>query len=132
MDFGSMVAGGIIGLAVAIAKDYFGDKRKEKEKEKQFRREKLEKAFMILNDYQNKIISPELISLNEGEYNSLELIMIIKFYFPNLEVFFDEYILMASEFSLKLKLDKESDGIKNVYKKYGEMCKLLIEESKKI
>jgi len=106
--------------------------KKQKEKEKQFKREKLEKAFMILNDYQNKITSLELVSLSDGEYNSSELTMIIKFYFPNLEVFFGEYVALSSEFSLKLKFDKETEGIEKIYKKYGEMCKLLVEESKKI
>ncbi len=132
MDIGSMFAGGVIGLVVALAKDWFLENKKQKEKEKQFKREKLEKAFMILNDYQNKITSLELVGLSDGKYDSLELTMIIKFYFPNLEIFFGEYVVMTTEFSLKLKLDRETEGIEKIYKKYGEMCKLLVEESKKI
>ena len=127
-----LVVGAIIGFALSLAKDFLMESKKQKEKEKQFKREKLEKAYMLLNDYQNKVTSLELIPLSDGEYNSAELSMIIHFYFKNMKKPFGEYVKNSSEFSLKLKNNHDTEGIEDIFKEYGDIVKLLIEESKKL
>ena len=135
MDFEKLiyvVVGAIIGFTLSLAKDWLMESKKQKEKEKQFKREKLEKAFILLNDYNNKVTSPELKPLSDGEYNPAELSMIIHFYFRNIKEPFGEYVKNSSEFSLKLKIDHDGEGVKDIFKEYGEIVKLLIEESKKL
>ena len=119
MDFGSMLAGGVIGLVVAIVKDYFGDKRKEKEKEKQFKMEKLEKAFMLLTDLDTKVNDSKDRLLSEGEYNSFELTMIIRFYFSNIHDEYMEYLKYSMVHSLQVKKHQiTQDKMKEYYEKY--------------
>jgi len=45
-----LIVGAIIGFFVSLAKDWLMESKKQKEKYKQFKREKLEELYMLLNE----------------------------------------------------------------------------------
>ena len=121
------------GYFLKVIGDYYLEDKKQKEKEKQFRREKLERAFMVLEDFNNKVTSEDVISLREGEYNSNELSMIIRFYFNNIHKEYSNYLDVATRYGIKIKIEKPEDSeSKNYYKEYKEIVNLLVRESKKL
>ena len=126
-----VVVGAIIGFALSLAKDWLMESKKQKEKEKQFKREKLERAFMILEDFNNKVISTDAISLREGEYNSNELNMIIRFYFNNIYKEYSNYLNVAIQCLTNIKEAKlEENELENYFHKYREIVNLLVLEKK--
>jgi len=128
-----ITVGAIIGFALSLAKDWLMESKKQKEKEKQFKREKLERAFMILEDFNNKVTSIEPISLREGEYNSNELNMIIRFYFDDIYKEYSTYLSIAILCLNNVKIRKLGDNeLQNYYKEYKKIVTLLVDESKKI
>jgi len=107
--------------------------KKQKEKEKQFKREKLERAFMILEDLNNKVTSINSISLRDGKYNSNELNMIIRFYFDNIHKEYSKYLNVAMQCLMNIKNQKlEENELQNYFKEYKEIVTLLVHESKKL
>jgi hypothetical protein len=136
MDFEKLiyvVVGAIIGFTLSLAKDWLMESKKQKEKEKQFKREKLERAFMILEDFNNKVTSIEPISLREGEYNSNELNMIIRFYFDDIYKEYSTYLNIAILCLNNVKIKKLGDNeLQNYYKEYKKIVTLLVNENKKI
>jgi len=118
MDVGSMIAGGIIGFIAAIVKDYLADKRKEKEREKQFKREKLETLYEDISNQHHSMIT-DMQSSYKGHLISARL----RFYFPTVFESYREYLNTIGETEIL------SDSTKT---KYHNILDLLTEESRKI
>ena len=51
-----LIVGAIIGFLVSLAKDWLIESKKQKEKEKQFKREKLEELFILLKDEYHDVV----------------------------------------------------------------------------
>lgn len=75
------IIGGIIGFFASIAKDYLIENKKEKDKIKSLKREKLEETFILVSDfYSNSLKSLE----SKENTESAKIGMIIRFYFKDL------------------------------------------------
>ena len=76
-----VIIGGIIGFFASIAKDYLIENKKEKDKIKSLKREKLEETFILVSDfYSNSLKSLE----SKENTESAKIGMIIRFYFKDL------------------------------------------------
>ncbi|MBY0540783.1 MAG: hypothetical protein K2P52_05140 [Campylobacterales bacterium] len=76
-----VIIGGIIGFFASIAKDYLIESKKEKDKIKSLKREKLEETFILVSDfYSNSLKSLE----SKENTESAKIGMIIRFYFKDL------------------------------------------------
>ena len=58
MEIGTLLAGGIIGFISAIGKDLILEKNKNKTKVKDFKRQKLEEIFILMDRVRQEIIKP--------------------------------------------------------------------------
>jgi len=136
MDFEKLiyvVVGAILGFSLSLAKDWFMESKKQKEKEKQFKREKLEKAFMLLTDFDLKIRNLDDILFTEGKYNSFELNMIIRFYFENIGVEYSKYLNIAMKYKDDVKNGNKSENkLQDYNNEYKIMVNLLVKESKEL
>lgn len=76
-----LILGAIIGFIASIAKDYIIESKKEKEKRKNFKREKLEEIFILVSDFYSNCLKPLESKKN---IEATKIGMIIRFYFKDL------------------------------------------------
>ncbi len=127
-----LVVGAVIGFLTSVAKDLIIANKKDKEKKKQFKREKLEELFVILDKFNDSVMKPI------NQFSSLEekakLGMIIRFYFS--DELQDSYktLLSASTEVLKVKLEN-NNHLDMYYQRfmpeYQKLLSKITEESKK-
>lgn len=124
MDILSILVGSIIGFLSSIAKDYFIEEKKKKEKMLEFKRVKLEEIFLLM-DKLNKNASKPLEMQNLLDAAEVKLPMILRFYFPSL----------FNDFQVYLKKFQESNplGDNQEYEKaYQIFMDKVVEESNKL
>lgn len=126
--------GAVIGFLFSVLKDYFLENNKKKTKQKEFKREKLEEVFLLMNKIQNETLKPLQTKKSINE-ESAKLAMIIRFYFPDLKEDFNTFLITFSETSMKTIEVKEINHneqyiIKFLYE-YSEFLKKIVLESKK-
>ncbi len=124
MDILSIVVGSIIGFLSSIAKDYFIEEKKKKEKTLEFKRVKIEEIFLLM-DKLNKNASKPLEMQNLLDGAEVKLPMILRFYFPSL----------FNDFQVYLKKFQESKplGDNQEYEKaYQIFMDKVVEESNKL
>lgn len=126
-----LIIGGIIGFLSAVGKDFLLEKSKNKLKEKEFKRTKLEEIFILTKPFFEDAIKP--IEYRKNPDNA-KLPMIIRFYFNNLQ---EEYDLFLDAYQ-KLQLshfDKEQKDLQESTVKfaiqYQSFMNKVVEESKK-
>ena len=108
------------------------ENKKQKEKEKQFKREKLEEIFSLLDKVNKNAMNP--IQLYDANVDSTKLTMLIRFYFPNIN---DEYQKFVNEYvevgRIKSNGENHVDAYMNVLaKSYRLLCNKIVEESKRL
>lgn len=126
-----LIIGGIIGFLSAVGKDFLLEKSKNKLKEKEFKRTKLEEVFVLTKSFFEEAIKP--IEYRKNNDHS-KLPMIIRFYFNNL---MSDYYLFQNAY-VKLQeshFDQEKNDLRKNTEEFGNQYKLFIdkvvEESKK-
>jgi len=88
-----LLVGGFIGFLSAIGKDYILEEKKNVLRQRDFKREKLEELFVIANKLFTENIKPiHLRSDSTDTLESSKLVMMIRFYFPSLKKYLDDYI----------------------------------------
>jgi len=126
-----LIIGGLIGFLSAVGKDFLLEKSKNKIKEKEFKRTKLEEVFVLTKSFFEDSIKP--IEYRKNNDHS-KLPMIIRFYFDNL---MPDYNLFQNAY-IKLQeshVDHEKKDLRKNTEEFGNQYKLFIdkvvEESKK-
>lgn len=128
----TLVIGAIIGFLVSVAKDLIIENKKKNEKKKQFKREKLEELFVILDKFNDSVMEP--ISQFSPLEEKAKLGMIIRFYFS--DELQDSYKLLLNASGDVLKVKTENNNHLDIYfqkfaPEYIKLLNKIVEESKK-
>lgn len=91
MELITLILGGLIGFLSAIGKDLLLEKKKNQIKIKDFKRQKLEEIFLLMDQISREAIKP-LKYKDSLDGVGAKLGMIIRFYFPELNTDYDQFI----------------------------------------
>ena len=135
MDLATLGLGGLIGFLSAIGKDFILESTKNKVKIKNFKREKLEEIFILMDKVTQETIKP-LKYKNSLDGVGAKLGMIIRFYFPELNEDYNKFLQIFQKVSQKtITLDENvtlsTDEITNYYEAHRVFINKVVEESKK-
>jgi len=126
-----LIIGGFIGFLSAIGKDFLLEKSKNKLKEKEFKRTKLEEVFVLTKSFFEDSIKP-IGYRNNADHSKLP--MIIRFYFNNLSQEYNLFLLAYQKLQ-ESHFDIDKKDLNENTEKFGNQYKLFIdkvvEESKK-
>jgi len=135
MDLATLGAGGLIGFLSAIGKDFILENNKKKAKIKDFKRQKLEEIFILMDKVSQETIKP-LKYKNSLDGVGAKLGMIIRFYFPELNNDYHIFLKIFQKISQKtITLDENTslttEEIATYYKAHQVFINKIVEESKK-
>ncbi len=135
MDLLTLGAGGLIGFLSAVGKDFFLEYNKNKIKIKDFKRQKLEEIFILMDKISQEAIKP-LKYKNSLDGVGAKLGMIIRFYFPELNEDYNEFLQIFQKVSQKtITLDENitlsTDEIRSYYEAHKIFINKVVAESKK-
>jgi hypothetical protein len=128
-------AGGLVGFLSAIGKDIIIENKKNGAKLKEFKRQKLEEIFILMDKVSQETIKP-LKYKNSLDGVGAKLGMIIRFYFPELNDDYHIFLKVFQKISQKtITLDENisltTEEIATYYKAHQVFINKIIEESKK-
>jgi hypothetical protein len=135
MDLLTLGIGGLIGFLSAIGKDFFLEHNKNKVKIKDFKRQKLEEIFILMDKVTQETIKP-LKYKKSLDGVGAKLGMIIRFYFPELNEDYKEFLQIFQKISQKtITLDENvtlsTHEITSYYEVHRVFINKVVEESKK-
>ncbi len=135
MDLLTLLIGGLIGFLSAIGKDFFLEHNKNKIKIKDFKRQKLEEIFILMDKVTQETIKP-LKYKNSLDGAGAKLGMIIRFYFPELNEDYNKFLQIFQKVSQKtMTLDENvtlsTNEITSYYEAHRVFINKVVEESKK-
>lgn len=126
--------GAVIGFLFSVLKDYFVENNKKKIKQKEFKREKLEEVFMLMNKIQSETLKPLQTKKSISEEGA-RLAMIIRFYFPNLKEDFNVFLITFTDTNMKTikikEIDQNDEYVTKFFYEYSEFLNKIVLESKK-
>ena len=126
--------GAVIGFLFSVLKDYFVENNKKKIKQKEFKREKLEEVFMLMNKIQSETLKPLQTKKSISEEGA-RLAMIIRFYFPNLKEDFNVILITFTDTNMKTikikEIDQNDEYVTKFFYEYSEFLNKIVLESKK-
>lgn len=128
----TLIIGAIIGFLVSVAKDLIIENKKKNEKKKQFKREKLEEIFVLLDKLNDSTMKP--ISQFVVFEEKAKLGMIIRFYFSEELLEGYQSLLNISTEVLKVKLENNNHldmHYQRFIPEYQKLLSKITEESKK-
>ena len=125
-----LLIGGLIGFLSAIGKDLLLERTKNKKKEIEFKKQKLEEVFVLMSIISKETIKPLELrnSLNNAD---IKVPMILRFYFPKL---YQKYIIFLKEYEkinnifLSKKIPIAKDGV-DFNKAYQSFLQEIVKES---
>jgi hypothetical protein len=128
-------AGGLVGFLSAIGKDIIIENKKNGAKLKEFKRQKLEKIFILMDKVSQETIKP-LKYKNSLDGVGAKLGMIIRFYFPELNNDYHIFLKVFQKISQKtITLDENisltTEEIATYYKAHQVFINKIVKESKK-
>ena len=135
MDLITLGIGGLIGFLSAIGKDFLLENKKQKIKDKTFKRQKLEEIFLLMDKVSQEAIKP-LQYKNSLDGIGAKLGMTIRFYFPQLQ---DEYskflnvfqVISGKTTSLNNPIELSSKEITDYWAAHRLFINKVVIESKK-
>ena len=135
MEWLILLLGGGIGFLSAIGKDFILEGTKNKNKAKDFKRQRLEDIFILMDKVSQETIKP-LKYKNSLDGVGAKLGMIIRFYFPQLNEDYNKYLQIFQKVSQKtMTLDENStlstEEITKFYEAHRLFINKIVEESKK-
>lgn len=135
MDLLTLGVGGLIGFLSAVGKDFFLEHNKNKIKIKDFKRQKLEEIFILMDKVSQETVKP-LKYKNSLDGVGAKLAMIIRFYFPELNDDYHIFLKVFQKISQKtITLDENisltTEEITTYYKAHQIFINKIVEESKK-
>lgn len=134
MEFALILIGGAIGFLSSIGKDFFLERSKNKIKQNEFKRQKLEKVFVLMDKVFQESIKPiEYRGSLDGV--GAEASTIIRFYFPDLQEDYSVFIKSLQTINAKFTPDNkhpiDNESIIKFSKEYSKFINKIVEESKK-
>jgi len=134
MEIETLLVGGIsgiIGFLASIGRDLFNERSKNNIKQKQFKREKLEEIFILIDKvFIETSKDPEIRDLENG--TGAKLRVNIKFYFPILENHYKIFLNSYSSFNKKMREEKIEDNDYDIFRNgYNNFIQKVVNESKK-
>jgi hypothetical protein len=127
--------GGLIGFVSAIGKDFLLERSKNQIKNKDFKRQKLEEVFLLMDQITRETIKP-LKYKGSLDGVGARLGMIINFYFPELKPDYDQFIEIFQSTYQKTITSGENtmlspEEIFTYYEAHKKFINTIIKESKK-
>lgn len=129
-----LILGAIIGFIASIMKDYFAEKTKNKYKDLEFKKEKLEELFILVSRTFNETLKPLDLRNNLDKDSGAKTAMIIRFYFPHLFKDYQDFLQNYSIINQKIVENYKSiqpEDFNHFTKEYQKFLKVLETESKK-
>jgi hypothetical protein len=127
--------GGLLGFLSAVGKDFILEKSKNKLRTKDFKRQKLEEIFILINIVSQETGKPLKY---QGSLDGVgaKIGMLVRFYFPHLNNDYNEFIKVFKQTSLRtLELNEgeplSTDVMANYYKAHKLFINKVVTESKK-
>ena len=135
MDWITLLMGGLLGFLSAIGKGFLLEKSKNKLKTKDFKRQKLEEIFILMDKVLQETVKP-LRYKGSLEGVGAKIGMLIRFYFPHLNDDYNKFIKILERTSLRtFELDeRESLSIEELtlyYEAHRLFINEVVTESKK-
>jgi hypothetical protein len=135
MDLATLGIGGLVGFLSAIGKDIIIENKKNGAKLKEFKRQKLEEIFILMDKVSQETIKP-LKYKNSLDGVGAKLGMIIRFYFPELNNDYHIFLKVFQKISQKtITLDENisltTEEIATYYKAHQVFINKIVKESKK-
>lgn len=135
MDVLVLGIGGLIGFLSAVGKDLLLEKSKHRLRTKEFKRQKLEEIFILMDKVSQETIKPlKYKGLLDGV--GAKLGMIIRFYFPELNDEYNKFLQIFQKISQKtMVLDENitlsTEEISEYYHAHSMFINKVVIESKK-
>jgi len=135
MDLATLGIGGLIGFLSAVGKDFLNEHNRNKIKIKDFKRQKLEEIFILMDKVTQETIKP-LKYQNSLDGVGAKIGMTIRFYFPELNQDYNDFIQVFQKISQKtITLDENvslsTNEIRTYYEAHRVFITKVVEESKK-
>ncbi len=135
MDLVTLGIGGLIGFLSAVGKDFLLEKSKNKLKTKEFKRQKLEEIFILMDKVSQETVKPLKYKGSLDGVGS-KLGMIIRFYFPELNDEYHKFLQIFQKISQKtITMDENltltSEEISEYYQAHRLFINKVVIESKK-
>lgn len=133
MEIATLIVGGLIGFLSAVGKDFLLEKNKSKAKNKEFKRQKLEEVFILMDQVSQEAIKPLMLK-NSTSDSGARIGMIIRFYFPSLNDDYNKFIQIFQSIIPKTLSDNTKltvEEIKTYYEAHRIFQARVVEESKK-
>ena len=135
MDWLTLLIGGLVGFLSAIGKDFLLENSKNKLKTKDFKRQKLEEIFILMDKVSQETVKP-LRYKGSLDGVGAKIGMLVQFYFSHLNGDYNKYIQVFQETSLRtFELgERESLSTEELTKYYGAhklFINAVVAESKK-
>jgi len=135
MDLVTLGIGGLIGFLSAIGKDFLLESSKNKNKIKEFKKEKLEEIFILMDKLFQESLKPLKYKGSIDGFGA-RLGMIIRFYFPDLLQDYQKFLKVyqnVAEKTMQLddKINLSKEDISTFFKAYGLFIDKVVLESKK-
>lgn len=127
--------GGLIGFMSAVGKDFLLENSKNKAKLKDFKRQKLEEIFMIMDKISQEAVKPLKLK-NQPDGIGSKLGMLIRFYFPELQDDYSKFLQVFQATAQKtMSYDENAvltvDEMKNYYEAHREFLNRVVKVSEK-
>ncbi len=135
MELATLGLGGLIGFLSAIGKDLLLEKSKNIIKTKDFKRQKLEEIFILMDKVSQETIKP-LKYKGSLDGVGAKLGMIVRFYFPELNTDYKEFLQVFQSTSQKTMTYDENmslsqEEILAYYEAHRIFIDKVVKESKK-
>lgn len=133
MDWLTLLVGGLLGFLSAIGKDFLLEKSKNKLKTKNFKRQKLEEIFILMDKVSQEAVKP-LLYKDSLDGAGAKIAMLVRFYFPELNEGYNKYIQVFQATALKtFRLDEtlSAEELTKYYDAHRLFINELVAESKK-
>jgi hypothetical protein len=135
MDLLTLGIGGLIGFLSAVGKDFLLENSKNKIKTKEFKKQKLEEIFILMDKVSQESLKP-LKYKSSLDGVGAKLGMTIRFYFPDLNQDYQTFLKVYQEITQKTmtmddKINLSQEDINTFYKAYSLFLDKIVLESKK-
>lgn len=135
MDWLTLIVGGLLGFLSAVGKDVLLEKSKNKLKTKDFKRQKLEEIFILMDKVSHETVKPLRY---QGSLDGVgaKIGMLIRFYFPHLNDEYNKYIQIFQEtvlrtFELNERESLSTEELTKYYNAHRLFINEVVTESKK-
>jgi hypothetical protein len=130
-----VLIGGFIGFLSAVGKDFLLERSKNKLKQKEFKRERLEELFILMSKVFLISIKPIQYREIDNENSVAKIAMIVRFYFLHLHEDFKIFFKSLEALQMGLIVNENQENLPMLMEAFSKEYSIFIdkisEESKK-